>query len=65
MATYDLKRFARAHILKAIAPKNLVSFLLPYGEYFEQRGFDLSLIREEMKSEDFNALLRVLINPDS
>lgn len=64
MATYDLKRFARAHILKAIAPKNLVSFLLPYGEYFEQRGFDMSLIREEMKSEDFNVLLRVLINPD-
>lgn len=64
MATYDLKRFARAHILKAIAPKNLVSFFQPYGDYFEQRGFDMSLIREEMKSEDFNVLLRVLINPD-
>lgn len=64
MATYDLKRFARAHILKAIAPKNLVGFLQPHREYFEQRGFDLSLIREEMKSDDFKALLRVLVNPD-
>lgn len=41
-----------------------MSFFLPYREYFEQRGFDLSLIREEMKSEDFNVLLRVLIDPD-
>lgn len=65
MATYDLKRFARLHILKSVKPAHLAEFLEPYREYFASRQFDLSKIGNDMSVEDFNAMLGVLINPDA
>ena len=65
MATYDLKKFARVHILKSIKPAHLAAFFEQYRDYFAGRGFDLSRIGSDMSAEDFTSMLSVLMNPDN
>jgi len=65
MATYDLKKFARVHILKSIKPTRLAAFFGQHHDYFATRDFDLSKINSEMSDEDFTSMLSVLMNPDN
>jgi hypothetical protein len=41
MATYNLRRFAHADGLKAIAREHLLAILKPHKSYFDSRGLTL------------------------
>ena len=62
MATYNLRRFANAASLKAIAPQHLLEFLEPYRPYFENR--DLTLPTSPASDGlDYERLVYVLMSP--
>ena len=62
MATYNLRRFANAASLKAIAPQHLLEFLEPYRPYFENR--DLTLPTSPASDGlDYERLVSVLMSP--
>ena len=62
MATYNLRRFANAASLKAIAPQHLLEFLEPYRPYFENR--DLTLPTSPASDGlDYERLIYVLMSP--
>ena len=62
MATYNLRRFANAASLKAIAPQHLLEFLEPYRPYLENR--DLTLPTSPAPDGlDYERLVSVLMSP--
>ena len=62
MATYNLRRFANAASLKAIAPQHLLEFLEPYRPYLENR--DLTLPTSPAPDGlDHERLVSVLMSP--
>ena len=64
MATYNLRRFAHADGLKAIARGNLLALLNPYETYFDGRG--LTLPPPSASDElDYDQLVDVLMSPDT
>ncbi len=64
MPTYNLRRFAHAEGLKAIAPEYLVALLSPHRSFFD--GRDLTLPPHSAPdSLDYEKLVEVLMNPDS
>ncbi|MCL6503757.1 MAG: hypothetical protein K6T86_13830 [Pirellulales bacterium] len=38
MATFRLRRFSNPEVLRAIAPRRLITFLQPHRTFFEARG---------------------------
>ena len=62
MATYNLRRFANAASLKAIAPQHLLEFLEPYRPYFENRGLTLPT-SPASDGLDYERLVSVLMSP--
>ena len=64
MATYNLRRFAHADGLKAIAREHLLALLEPYKSYFDGRG--LTLPAPSTSDElNYEQLVGVLMNPDT
>ena len=41
MTTYNLRRFSRPDVVKAIAPNCLLQLLAPYRDFFAARGLRL------------------------
>ncbi len=62
MAAYNLKRFAHADSLKAIARKHLLALLKPHKSYFDSRGLTLPS-PSTSDSLDYDQLVKVLMNP--
>lgn len=64
MATFNLRRFAHADGLKAIARKHLLALLNPHKAYFDGRGVALPPVSAE-DGLDYDQLVNVLMNPDT
>jgi hypothetical protein len=62
MATYNLRRFAHADGLKAIARKHLLALLKPHKSYFDSRGLTLPP-PSASDGLDYDQLVNVLMNP--
>lgn len=62
MATYNLRRFAHAEGLKAIAREHLLALLKPHKSYFDSRGLTLPP-PSASDGLDYDELLNVLMNP--
>lgn len=64
MATYNLRRFAHADGLKAIAREHLLALLKPHKPYFDGRGLTLPP-PSASDGIDYDQLVNVLMNPDT
>jgi len=64
MATYNLRRFAHADGLKAIAREHLLALLKPHKSYFDDRGLTLPP-PSASDGIDYDQLVNVLMNPDT
>ena len=64
MATYNLRRFAHADGLKAIAREHLLALLNPHKPYFDGRGLTLPP-PSASDGIDYDQLVNVLMNPDT
>ena len=64
MATYNLRRFAHADGLKAIAREHLLALLKPHKSYFDGRGLTLPP-PSASDGIDYDQLVNVLMNPDT
>jgi hypothetical protein len=64
MATYNLKRFARAEGLKAIERSRLLHFLNPFKSFFNERGLNFPA-PSAFDDIDYDRLVGVLMNPDT
>ena len=64
MATYNLRRFSHADALKTIGHTHLLALLSPHRGYLSARGVGLPG-PEEADGVDYDALVSVLMAPDS
>ena len=64
MATFTLRRFSSPETLKTIAPKRLITFLMPHRLFFRSR--DLALPPPNKAKElDYKQLVRIFMSPDT
>jgi len=63
MATYNLRRFAHADGLKAIAREHLLALLNPHKPYFDGRGLTLPP-PSASDGIDYDQLVNVLISTE-
>jgi hypothetical protein len=64
VATYNLRRFAHADGLKAIAREQLLALVDPHKPYFDGRGLTLPP-PSASDGIDYDQLVNVLMNPDT
>lgn len=64
MATYNLRRFSHSEALKTIDRGHMLTFLLPYKDYFSGRGMALPS-KTSSDGLDYDALASILVSPDT
>lgn len=63
MATFALRRFSNAELLKSVEPAALMQLLLPYADYFKGRSVDFSSFAGS--GLNYDAIAQVLASPDA
>ncbi|MFM2006086.1 MAG: hypothetical protein RLZZ09_1741, partial [Pseudomonadota bacterium] len=62
MSTFQLRRFSKPSLLRAIAPAHLLAFLRVHAEYFAAQG--LALPQEDSETLNYTRLSEILLSPD-
>lgn len=62
MATFRLRYFSSAPVLRAIDPERLLAFLRPHGAFFAGRGYDLPPAKRGVEIE-YQKLVDIFMSP--